>query len=176
MSVQKIQYYPSIKDITQFLFSSSNPIKTLFATNGKSVFSRKQKALSTAKTKSTLGWNLSNKGMIAPDPFAAATSYAKKNGLGFVVIDHDMIVRHINANAEQFLSLPKKESVGHVFDFFIMPNEKQVISIMQENGKPGVGRMSVRDNGNSDEPYYLILIEDLARKKPTNPPNRQLNE
>ncbi len=164
MSVQKIQYI-NIKDITDFLFSPSSLKSRFFSSKNKKDLPGDNPESSTAKIKNALGLVLSKRGTIAPDPFAAASTYAKKNGLGFVAVDQDMIVRHINETAAQFLSLQQKEFVGHVFDFFIMPNEKQNISIIQQNGRPGIGRMSVRDNGNTDVPYYLILIEDIASGK-----------
>jgi len=168
MLVQKIQY-PSFREITHFFFSSSNPIKSLFAAKDKDDAPRQAQAPAASKMNRGMGWVRLNKGLIGPDPFAAATSYAEKKDLAFLIVDQDMIIRHTNAKAVQFLTLPSPEADGHVFDYFVMPNEKQLISITRDNGKPGVGRMSVRDNGNPDVPYYLIFIEDLARR-PSPPP------
>ncbi len=163
-NASKIQYI-NIKDLTDFLFSPSSIKKTLFPSKKKKDLSQKDEPSTSSKIKSALGLSVSRKGTVAPDPFAAAATYAKKNGLGFVVVDQDNIVRQTNKAAEQFLNQHQEEMVGNVFDYFLMPHEKQNVSITRENGKPGIGQMSVRQTHNTNVPFYLILIEDAAENK-----------
>ena len=97
-------------------------------------------------------------------PFPEAFCKSVDQGaLGVIWLDSDRVVRHVNAAAQQFLSVREEEMQGKLFNFFIRINETIQISIFRRNRRPGVGEMHMMEMEYNGEKTYLLSIKDITK-------------
>lgn len=87
-----------------------------------------------------------------------------QGALGVIWLDSDRIVRHVNAAAQQFLSIREEEMEGKLFNFFIRIDETIQISIFRKNRRPGLGEMHMMEMEYQGERTYLLSIKDITKR------------
>lgn len=97
---------------------------------------------------------------------SAAKDFCKtfeQSALGIIWLNRDRIVQHVNAVAQQFLTVPDDAMHGQLFNFFIQTDETVLISIFRKNRRAGVGEMHMMEMEYNGETTYLLSIRDVTK-------------
>lgn len=88
--------------------------------------------------------------------------FAEKSNKGFILLNRDKIVSHINPAAKFFLGVPDEELCGQLFNYFIREDETVQIGIFRDNRNSGIGEMYMEKTDWQGETAYLISIQDIT--------------
>jgi len=91
------------------------------------------------------------------------TSDTKALTVGVIIVDKNKIMRFANPIARRMLGFEAETYRDQLFNFFIGVNEVSEVSIIRENGKPGIASMQIGETEWCNEYVYFAVMRDVTR-------------